>query len=333
MIGPAPGALRHEAGIYRTDAELVAIALPRLREGVAAGDPTLLIVGEHERRLLLDAAGGARGITVLDAAAHYGNPFRTLEATHRLLLDHLGLGRAPVRIVGQIPHAATGWDGWARYEAAVNHVYAPLDVRALCLFDARSTPAEVLADVRCTHPHLAAGSGVGTVTAGGGSAGGGGVRVPNPAYVEPAAFLDERARLGADPLEAGAPHVTRRNPTPAVARRVVAGLAGTTALDEDTVDRLVLAVSELVTNATMHGVPPVDLRAWAGGDRLVVTVGDGGTGPADPFAGYLPQRNGVGGMGLWIVNQACSSVGFVRGPEGFTARVTVGRRSRGGSGS
>jgi anti-sigma regulatory factor (Ser/Thr protein kinase) len=319
VIGPEP-ALCHQAAIYRTDAELVDAALPKLREWVGAGDSTLLAVGPRERALLLDALGGDRGVTTLDAAGHYQNPFRTLEATYRLVHELGGEGRAPVRVVGQIPDPAGRWDGWARYEAAFNHICAPLDVWALCLYDARSTPVALLDDVRCTHPQLVGGA---DSTAGADGDGGPRTPMPNPSYVEPLAFLDERARLGADPMESGPPHLTRHDPTPAEARRAVADLAEGTALGKDATDRLVLAVSELVTNASTHGRPPVVLRAWSGGDRLVVSVTDAGPGPADPFVGFMPRRGGIGGMGLWIVNQACSSVGFLSGRDGFTVRVTA----------
>lgn len=66
-------------------------------------------------------------------------------------------GAPRVRVVGQVPDPATGarWDGWVRYEAAVNQLYAPFDVWGLCPYDTRSTPGHVLADVERTHAHLA----------------------------------------------------------------------------------------------------------------------------------------------------------------------------------
>ena len=51
---------------------------------------------------------------------------------------------------------------------------------------------------------------------------------------------------------------------------------------------LILATSEAVANAIVHGQPPIVLRIWAQPDRMTVTVTDTGAGPTDPFVGLLP---------------------------------------------
>jgi len=302
---------RHEAAIYRSDDELLAVAVPFLREGVQAGEATLLGVDEREQRLILDALGDTDGITPLAWGEVYASPYAALEWNHRTLNDLLANGAPRVRVLGAVPSHGTAatWDGWARYEAAVNHLYGPLDVWSVCPYDTRRTADDVLADVERTHTHLAAPDGG---------------HVPIPAYTDPVAFLTERARQAADPLEAEAPHVAERDPTPGEARRTITALAKATFLDAATVERLLLAVSEVVTNATVHGAPPVDLRGWATDDRIVVTVRDHGPGPDDPFVGFLPRRDQPGGLGLWITNQACSRVALLPEPEGFTVRITVG---------
>ena len=91
------------------------------------------------------------------------------------------------------------------------------------------------------------------------------------------------------------------------------------------VEDLVVAVSEVVTNAMLHGRAPTRFRVWSGPDRIVVAMTDGGAGPKDPFAGLLPiAEAGPGGRGLWIVNQSCNHVTMTRTPEGFTLRLTAG---------
>ena len=88
---------------------------------------------------------------------------------------------------------------------------------------------------------------------------------------------------------------------------------------------LTLAVSEVVTNAMRHGVAPVRMRAWAGEDRVVVEVTDGGTGPTDPYAGLLPAGDGVsGGLGLWLTHQLCDHVTLSRHDDGFAVRLIAG---------
>jgi anti-sigma regulatory factor (Ser/Thr protein kinase) len=69
------------------------------------------------------------------------------------------------------------------------------------------------------------------------------------------------------------------------------------------------------------------MRVWSGGDRLVVTVSDTGTGPKDPFAGLLPASDSdsaVGGRGLWITHQSVNHVSTARSPDGYTIRMVAG---------
>ena len=311
MTTEASRRFRHEAAIYWSDDELLAVAVPFLRDGVDTGVPTLVGLEPREQDLVLAALGDTDGIIPL-GGGHYADPFRALEATHRLLTDQVSHGATPVRVLGQVPNHATGteWGRWVRYESAINDLYAELDVWSICPYDARRTDPAVLADVERTHTHLASLNGD---------------RGPNEGFVEPTAFLADRARQDIDPLEAQAPHLACQDPSPSDARRAIATLAATTQLDSDTVERLVLAVSELVTNATMHGRPPVELAAWASTRRVVATVHDHGPGPDDPLAGYMPRRGDpVGGLGLWMVNQACSGVAMRRVADGFTVQVTAG---------
>jgi anti-sigma regulatory factor (Ser/Thr protein kinase) len=307
--------------VYGSDDELLAIAVPFLRGGLAAGEPTLVSLDQREERLVLDALGGDERLTLLPGSRLGGGPFTTLDQHRRRLTGLLDGGAPRVRLFGQVPHddlGPTAWDGWARYEAALNHVCAPLEVWAVCPYDGRLVDGAVLEDVVCTHPRLA--------TAGGPDRGPGAAHTSevNDNYAEPAAFLAARARSSLDPLEDGVPDVTHGDPTPVDARRAIGALAEGLPLGADAADRLVLAVSELVTNAVVHGRPPVDLRAWAGEGRIVVTVRDAGTGPDDPFVGLLPQQDtAVGGLGLWMVNQSCARVALVRDDDGFVVRVVA----------
>ena len=87
-----------------------------------------------------------------------------------------------------------------------------------------------------------------------------------------------------------------------------------------------IGVSEALTNAIRHGRPPVELRAWAAPERVLVIVRDRGSGPSDPYAGYLPRRGEQvdTGLGLWIIHQVCSRVTLTHAPEGFTVRLVAG---------
>lgn len=303
----------HEAAVYDTDEEFLAVVVPFLRAGLAAGEPTLLGVNRRQEGLVRESLDGdAAGVTMLAGESQYAHPLSALRLNHELFAGHVAAGAPRVRIVGEVPHPGTGaaWDGWVRYEAVINHLYSAFPIWGICPYDTRNTPDDVLADVRRLHTHLA--------TPGG--------SVASAGYTDPAAFLAERAAVAVDVLEDTEPHVVLDDPRPADGRHAVAALARTAGLDADGTDDAVLAVNEAVSNAIAHGRPPVRMRAWAAADRVVVAVRDRGTGPADPYAGFLPGPASrlQAGLGLWVLNQVCSRVALTSGPEGFTVRFVVG---------
>lgn len=303
---------RHEAALYGSDEEFLAVAVPFLAAGIAAVDPTLLAVPAPLQRLVQQAMGDPAGLILL-GEEQYRQPFSTLQRNYQMLRDRVGSGGRWIRMIGAVPVSGIGmsWDGWVRYEAAINDLYATLPVWSICPYDTRSNPAEVLDDVERTHPYLA-------------SADGG--HRPNPRYTEPIAFLVERARKEIDPLERSHPDLALTDPAPAHGRRAAAALAATTTLDRETIDGLKVGVSEALTNAIRHGRPPVEFRAWATPDRVLAIVRDQGSGPLDPYAGYLPRRSEQvdTGLGLWITRQVCSRVTLTQTPEGFTVRLIAG---------
>jgi anti-sigma regulatory factor (Ser/Thr protein kinase) len=80
-----------------------------------------------------------------------------------------------------------------------------------------------------------------------------------------------------------------------VRRAVTRLLAG---LDDDVVADVLLCASELVTNAILHGAPPVRVRVDRRPDRIRVTVED--QGPLAPVVD--PEPGAHGGMGLIVVD-------------------------------
>ena len=128
-----------------------------------------------------------------------------------------------------------------------------------------------------------------------------------------------------DPLEQTA-LVELVNPTPAQVRAAVRQLsAGLLRVDQG--QDLVVAASEAVTNALIHGVAPVRIRIWIGEDRVVVAIHDEGEGPDDPLVGLLP-RIGEGtslGRGLWMAHQMDIDVALFAVDTGFTVRLRAGR--------
>ncbi|MGY0006648.1 anti-sigma factor RsbA family regulatory protein [Micromonospora sp. I033] len=301
----------HEAILYDSDEHLLAVVLPFLLGGVEAGEPTVVGFGGRNAELVRRALPAGTAVTFLPGGDLYARPTAAIRSYRKLLASYVADGARQIRIVGELPPAVLGatWDWWARYESAINHAYDDFPLWSMCAYDVRTAPARVLADVARTHPRVALPDGS---------------HRPSDSYTEPATFLGEHHLMLPDPVQWTAPTVALTDPSPAEARDAVRA-AHRGQLSTDDLDDLVVSVSEVVSNALRHGVPPVRMRLWSGPDRLVVTVRDHGSGPSDPYAGLLPAGNGAaGGLGLWISHQSCNHVALHRDADGFTVRLTAG---------
>lgn len=100
-------------------------------------------------------------------------------------------------------------------------------------------------------------------------------------------------------------------------RRDVAAWARTTGIGEATVDDLALVLSELATNAVVHGSGP-RMRIVVGriGDRIDLRVFDDGPGTG-------PTAAREGGHGLAIVRALAEHLALEHGPDGTCARVRL----------
>src|SRR3954471_10176298 len=175
----------HEAVLYDSDEEFLRVVVPFLQEGVAAGDPCLVALRASTTSLVREAVADTTGLTFLDD--RYDRPASVIRSNRDLFAAHVADGASRIRVASAVPHPGVGapWDGWARYEAAVNHAYAEFPLWGLCAYDTRITPDPVLDGVARTHPYLS--------TAGG-------YRV-NLRYQDPAEFLTRRSPGQADPVE------------------------------------------------------------------------------------------------------------------------------------
>ena len=312
--GPAAGrsGYFHEALCYASDEELLAVTVPFLLDGVAAGEPTFVALGERTGGLVRSALPADSGVQFLTGAGVYARPTAAIRIYCKLLAELVAGGAQQFRIIGEVPPPSLGptWDWWARYEAAINRAYDDWPLWSVCAYDTRLASADVLADVAATHPYLA--------TAGE-------RHLPSPGYLAPESFLRRNRPAPPDPIQAYPPLLELTDPTAAQARSAV-HRAGPGQLPEEDFDDFVIAVSETVTNGLRHGCPPVRLRVWTAPDRIVATVSDAGKGPDDPYAGLLPPANDKpGGLGLWITHQSCNHVTHHRDADGFTLRLTAGQ--------
>jgi anti-sigma regulatory factor (Ser/Thr protein kinase) len=303
----------HETAFYDSDEQFVSLVEPFLRDGVAAGEPTLVACVARNTALIEEAVDDCDGITFVPGEARYRSPAVTIRDYRETFAALVADGATRIRVVGDVPHPGVGvpWEAWLRYEAAVNHAYADFPLWGLCPYDTRITPDHVLEGVERTHTHVATATG----------------HHENPRYMDPRGLLDLYA-AAPDPIESPTPRIQAVDPTPASARRLVEALARESALDADVVGSLVLAVSEIVTNSIRHGRGPHRLRVWTDQGGMVVAVTDAGGGPSDPLTGLLePDPERSTGRGLWIAHQLCGDVSLRTDHQGFTVRLSVGRPS------
>jgi anti-sigma regulatory factor (Ser/Thr protein kinase) len=139
-----------------------------------------------------------------------------------------------------------------------------------------------------------------------------GVR-PSPLFVDPHRFIPHSTAVPQPPASAPAITCLTGADVPA-ARHFTRAEVRRAGLPDDVVDDVVLAVSELVSNALTHGRPPARLSVYTERESgqapvLVCHVRDDGGVAVDALAGYAPPTDlGTSGRGLWMARQLCDSV-------------------------
>jgi anti-sigma regulatory factor (Ser/Thr protein kinase) len=300
----------HEAGFYASDAEFAALIVPFVEEGLAAGEPVIIGYDERKAGLLGSWLSDPSAVEFVGDANLYVTPTRAIAAYRRLFEFHVTAGAGQIRVAGDVPHPGNGrrFEGWDRYEWAVNSVWQDLPVWGLCLYDTTATPQPVLDVVERTHPRFVSPSGQ---------------RRASPRYQDVLAF--ECIPAPPDPLEATTPMVELTDRAVADVRHAITQI-GRGRLADTTLADLTLGTSEAAGNALLYGRRPVTVRIWAAQERVVVRVHDTGPGPADPLAGLVPAPPGTSspGLGLWVIHQLDIDVALIHAGDGFTVRLRAG---------
>lgn len=293
--------LDHEAFVYGDDDEYAGLLGPLLLAALDAGDATVVVVPPAQEALLRSAVGLAeRRIEWVDAREWYRNPTRTIAGYDGVLRD-LDSGRSAF-VIGEVQFGDDPrlWAEWTRYEAVLNRVLAHRRARVICPYDVRALSSSVVADARRTHPHVVAAQGC----------------VPSGAYTEPELLIADLPLAPATPqgpptLEASSVTSVRQ------ARRAFAAMAVSSGFSADRTHELAVAISEVVTNAFLHGHAPVRFRIWARPGVVTCIVDDSGSGSIDPLAGFrTPDDNDPGRRGLFYTRQVFDHVELIEGPAG-----------------
>jgi anti-sigma regulatory factor (Ser/Thr protein kinase) len=285
----------HDALLYGSDDELIAAAVPFMRDGLARGDAVVVAVTPSNIDLLREAMGrDADAVRFIDRTEWYVRPTGTVAGWKTEVDGAVGRGHEFVRIIGEVNFGPDGRQAsWTRYESVLNRVFADAPAWIVCPYDTRSLPEAILTSAGHTHPTLITRTG----------------RGQSPGYVAPEDYLT--AVPEPLPPVVGQPVVALKiGESVAAVRHAVHAAAATGAwLAKDRLGDLLAALSEIVTNSLEHGQGERMLSVWADHGAVVCEVTDQGEGPVDPLAGYRPPSDRAnGGMGLWIARQVCDAV-------------------------
>jgi hypothetical protein len=299
----------HEVGFYRSDDEFLALIVPFVEEGVAAGQPVIIGYDDRKASLLRSWLHDPAAVTFVTGHSLYATPARAIASYWKMFEQFTAAGATQIRIAGDVPHEGNGgrFAGWDRYESAANTVWDRFPVWSRCLYDATTAPSRVLGIAERTHPRIVLPSGQ---------------IQDNDWYKDPAHF--QPLPLDPDPLERSAPALEVTNPSPGQVRRALTSI-GHDLVSDAVLEDLKIGVTEAIINARQHGRPPVTARIWAASGRILVHVHDTGPGPGDPLAGLVPAwaKPEFPEAELWLIHMLDLDVALIPSRDGFTVRLAT----------
>jgi anti-sigma regulatory factor (Ser/Thr protein kinase) len=290
----------HSALIVDSDETLRDRLAPLIERGMVAHEPMLMVVTARTEGIIRGILGlTATRVVWGDSSGFYRSLGTAYEMFRRYLVRQHRNGQR-VHVVAEpsfdrtdLPVAVSRVSEYLAYEAVCNQVYAPYGCPVTCLWDSRSQSPSVIDQVRGLHPYEIGPYG----------------RTRQPRFVSSEAYLRERANrgLGAVPEANDLDIFPTEDMAPV--RAAVNAWAFSAGFDEAMAGDVVVAVSEIIANAFVHGSAPVRLRCWRDGGTLVAQVDDAGGAPIPSEAGYIPPDNiSPGGRGLWLARQLADVV-------------------------
>jgi anti-sigma regulatory factor (Ser/Thr protein kinase) len=301
----------HEALLYSTPEELVAVAAPFLRDGLERDEVVLVVTGALSLAVLRDAVADlAGGIDWRDTAAWHPKPADRIRALDGYMRGALDRGVRRVRIIDELMWPRDSRAAVAelkRFESISNLLFATRAVWMVCPYNA-SLFNHILPDAYRTHPVIRDAR----IT-----------RKASVAYLEPREFFDALDTETEQPSRPGNARVLRFHDFPEVRPFVVAA-ATAAGLHGERLRDLELAAFEMATNAIRHGHQAAEVSVWTTGVELVCQVADTGSGMKDRLAGYgPPSEPALGGWGLLLARRLCDHVDVRSGPRGTIVRLTM----------
>lgn len=302
---------RHEALMYAGRDEFVESASAFIREGVDAGEPTLVVVGAHKIDWLRESLNGhSEAVFFADMAGVGANPARIIPAWHEFVSTQAPSG-ARLRGIGEPIFPERHADELVecqRHESLLNLAFAGTPgFWLLCPYDIDALPPEVIDEAKRSHPYLMRGESRASVDYRGVEA----IAAPFAAPLPGAPTTASELRFELANLSS--------------IRRFVRVSSEAALLSPQRREELVLAVDELASNSIRHGGGSGVVRIWRDGEKVVCEVADRGR-IDDPLAGRVERPPGsMGGYGLWIANQLCDLVQIRSLADGNAVRLHMKR--------
>jgi len=314
-VGAAPlhhQAFRHEALFYQGDTGFLAGTSSFIREAVAAGEPTLVVVSAAKIDMLRSELGGeAESVHFADMAEVGANPARIIPAWTEFAARHSAEGRS-FRGIGE-----PIWKGRGpaeliecqRHESLLNVAFsggAPWWL--LCPYDTQALDPAVVDEAQRSHPFVMEGAG----------------------HRESGDYRGievEAAPFDAPLPEPSAPTagLAFENGPLSALRSFVSRQAASAGLGAIRTADFVVAVNEVATNSLRFGGGRGTLRMWQEDEAIICEIHDGGH-LNQPLVGrQRPRADQDSGRGLWLANHLCDLVQLRSFPEGTAVRAHLRR--------
>jgi anti-sigma regulatory factor (Ser/Thr protein kinase) len=302
----------HEALFYAGRDEFLHGTAAFIRQGLASGEPALVVVDAEKIALLSGELGAeAEHVQFADMAEVGSNPARITQAWRDFVAERSDPGR-PVRGIGEpVGSGRTPAElvECQRHESLLNLAFAGTPAFWLmCPYDTEALDPAVIDEALRSHPFVSED----------------GAHAPSPSY----GGIEAVTAPFSAPLPEPVPRPKEfyfEAPSLAALRQYLHLRAVDAGLGSRRTEDLLLAVNEVATNSLRHAEGWGMLRVWEEPHALVCEVRDGGT-FGEPLAGReRPDPAQIGGFGLWLSNQLCDLVQIRSFPVGSVVRLHMHR--------
>jgi len=304
---------RHEALLYSGDHEFVDRTVAFIRDGLADGDAVLTVVDARKIERLRAALGrDAAPVEFADMAGVGRNPALIIQVWRDFVSANAASGRR-VRGIGEPISPARSQAALFEchvHESLLNLAVDPdTDFWLLCPYDTATLPGACIGEAIGAHPFVSEH---------------GACRKNEGMTADYSRYFGAPLRPPVGPVQS----VEFDRDSLQTLRRFVAATASAAGVDSERVAGLAVSVSEIATNAIVHGKGCGRAVLWSEGQEVLCEIQGPGR-ITDPLVGRIrPCAGQVNGYGLWLANQFCDLVQIRSTDSGTTVRLHVHRNGR-----